>query len=384
MTTELKQTLKNDIFYLIALSDIKGIGNQFLLKLIRHNISLAHLFEDPHYFEKSLKLSSDIISNIKTINLKNNYSLNEVKAWLDESENNQIIKITDHNYPELLKEIHSPPPFLYIKGNIESLSSDQIAIVGTRNASEYGLNNAYNFSNKLAESNYTITSGLAIGIDTQAHKGALNANGQTIAVLGTGLKQIYPFQNKKLADQMIENGAIVSEFPLNNKPDRFNFPRRNRIISGLSMGTLVVESSQKSGSLITANYALEQNREVFAIPGSIHHKNTQGVHQLIQQGAKLATSVDDIISELYPSVIKQKDNKQIKNPQITLNFTQNDDQSALSEIQMQVLSLIDYQITPIDIIIGRVDISLSEIYEHLLTLELMQKIKAIPGGYKKL
>ncbi len=218
--------------------------------------------------------------------------------WLNASKDHHIIPLIDEAYPPLLKEIPDPPPLLFVKGNKAVLSQPQIAIVGTRYPTKEGRRNSYQFAKELAQSGFVISSGLAKGVDTEAHRGALSG-GSTIAVLGTGLTQIYPAENRKLSEEIITSGgAMISELPLHAAPRAENFPRRNRIISGLSIGIVIVEAAKQSGSLITARLALEQNREVFAIPGSIHNPQTKGTHQLIRQGAKLTESTLDIIEEL--------------------------------------------------------------------------------------
>lgn len=208
-----------------------------------------------------------------------------------------VIDIFDSDYPTLLKEIAHPPLVLYIKGDVKLLSSYVFAIVGSRIPTIYGLINAKEFAQKLSSLGLVIASGLARGIDSAAHRAALE-KGKTIAVLGSGLLNIYPRENVKLAQAIYENGAVVSEFPLHEIPSKENFPRRNRIVSGVSRGVLVVEAAEKSGALITAHSALEQNREVFAIPGKIDSPLSKGAHTLIKEGAKLVDSVSDIIEEL--------------------------------------------------------------------------------------
>lgn len=209
-----------------------------------------------------------------------------------------ILCYESQHYPELLREIDSPPPLLYVVGNPQALSSPQLAIVGSRKASSYGSRNAYWLAHELAQAGLTICSGLARGIDSKAHQGALDCAGETVAVMGTGADIRYPPANKKLAVRIQESGALVSEFTLGTPALPQNFPRRNRIISGMSLGTLVVEASCRSGSLITARLALEQNRDVFAIPGSILGQSSRGTHQLIKQGAKLIENPQDILQEL--------------------------------------------------------------------------------------
>jgi len=220
-------------------------------------------------------------------------------------ENIDLITIQDKNYPKLLKEIYAPPALLYIKGNLEPNDKISIGIVGTRNPSSYGNQITPLITKDLSNFGLTIISGLAKGIDTLAHQATLNANGRTIAVLGTGIdkKSIYPAINIQLAEEITHKGALISEFPIGTQPAAQNFPQRNRIISGLSLGVLVIEASEKSGSLITARNALEQNRDVFAIPGNVFSINSLGPNKLIKMGAKLVSQANDIIEELNLSTL---------------------------------------------------------------------------------
>lgn len=201
-------------------------------------------------------------------------------------------------YPTRLRELHDAPRQLYVSGDPAWLSRPMIAMVGSRNATEQGCRDAQAFARSLSRHGITVVSGLALGIDTSAHQGALEGIGSTVAVLGTGLDLIYPRQNHALADQIAQNGALISEYPLSTKPERWRFPRRNRIIAGLSLGCLVIEASLKSGSLITARAALEAGRDVFALPGSIHSPLSRGCHQLIKDGAKLVETSQDVLEEL--------------------------------------------------------------------------------------
>ena len=212
--------------------------------------------------------------------------LDAAQRWLEDPVN-QVVTFADEAYPRLLLEITDPPPLLYVKGNPALLDCASLAVVGSRNATQQGRANAQAFSQELSEGGFTIISGLAIGIDAAAHTGGLAALSSSIAVVGTGLDIVYPARNRDLAHRLAEEGALVSEFALGTPALASNFPRRNRLISGLSRGCLVVEAALKSGSLITARYALEQGREVFAIPGSIHSPLSKGCHLLIKQGAKL-------------------------------------------------------------------------------------------------
>jgi len=209
-----------------------------------------------------------------------------------------MLTFKDKEYPFLLKQITDPPVVLYIKGRLKEEDKLSIAIVGSRQASFYGLQCSQKFSFELAELGFTIVSGLARGIDTWAHKGALKAGGRTIAVLGSGFSFIYPEENKELVEEIALKGAVISEFSCNTQPFSFNFPRRNRIISGLSLGVLVVEAAKKSGALITANFALEQNRQVFCVPGRQDSFTSWGTNTLIKEGAKLVLDIQDILEEL--------------------------------------------------------------------------------------
>ncbi len=260
--------------------------------------------------------------------------------WLNAADNHHIITIECNEYPDLLKRISDPPPLLYVHGKLSLLKDPQIAIVGSRNPTQGGTNNAFEFAKHLGQTGFCITSGLALGIDGAAHDGALEANAPTIAVIATGIDRVYPAKHREMAHKIADNGAIVTEFPIGTQPKSGNFPRRNRIISGLSYGTLVVEAAQKSGSLITARLAMEQNREVFAIPGSIHNPLARGCHLLIKQGVKLVETAQDILEEMA-SVIDintlegdqevltseveirtdstDTDNKQKKKPETSLN-----------------------------------------------------------------
>ncbi len=234
---------------------------------------------------------------VDAIKHPNEVLVEQALRWA-ELPNQTIITCQDEAYPDLLKRIAAPPPVLYVWGQLDCINSSQIAVVGTRRPTHGARQLAHHFGQRLGEAGLVTTSGLALGIDALAHQGALDTNAATIAVLGNGLQAVYPVKNRKIADKILENGAIISEFPLFSPPKSENFPRRNRIISGLSLGVLVIEAALKSGSLITARYALEQNREVFATPGSLFNSMSAGCHHLIQQGAHLVTHIDDILSEI--------------------------------------------------------------------------------------
>ncbi|MFH1784401.1 MAG: DNA-processing protein DprA [bacterium] len=225
----------------------------------------------------------------------------------------RILTIKDKDYPANLRFTFTPPKMLYVKGDLSDFDSVAIAVVGSRTPTAYGIKVTRELVGELSRNGVTVISGLARGIDTCAHKAALDAGGRTIAILGSGHYNIYPPENRALAEAICNSGAVISEFPLQAGPRRENFPRRNRLISGLSLGTIVVEAKQKSGSLITASFALEQGREVFAVPGNIYSKCSEGTNQLIKQGAKLVETIDDIIEEIdsFKTIFNKKQEEQI-------------------------------------------------------------------------
>jgi len=293
-----------------------------------------------------------------------------------------IICFDDKDYPYLLKQIYDPPLVLFTKGDSKLLAKPQIAMVGSRGASPIGLENAFNFAYELAQRDVVISSGLALGIDAQAHKGALASKGKTIAVVATGLDRVYPSRHKKLEQDILNNGGlIVSEFVPGTAPKAGFFPKRNRIISGLSYGVLVVEATIKSGSLITARCALEQNREVFAIPSSINNPQGKGCHWLIKQGAKLVEEYNDIIEDLnlpiksglHLNLSTQKENI----PQHSKE-KKNQSEGLFNE---PLLDSVGYEITPIDAVVSRSKLPIDVVLTQLTILELKGLVSAVPGGY---
>lgn len=297
-------------------------------------------------------------------------------AWLASHPATHILHIEDANYPSLLRSIADPPSTLYVLGDAQCLQQPQLAMVGSRQCSTSGKLQAEAFAKQFASLGIVITSGLAIGIDGAGHIGALaSQQGKTIAVLAHGIDQLYPVRHKKLAAQIIERGCLVSEFPLGVIPLPQNFPRRNRLISGLSMGVLVVEADLNSGSLITAKFALEQGRDVFAIPGPINVPQRQGCHLLIKQGAKLVDSVEDVLEELpnlLNGVIRDKYAHNIKVCSHRTN---------LNAQQQQLLEFIDYDSTYVETLVERTGLGSNVVGAILLELELQGVITAVPGGY---
>ena len=278
----------------LSLSKIDGLDCQTFCQLLKTFGSPSEIYR------KKFKELRAVVSEKIALEIGQGVDqtgLEDTLAWLAQA-NNHLVTLADADYPKALLEIADPPPLLYAKGNLALLNKLSIAIVGSRNASVQGEKNAEAFAQGLAEHGLCIVSGLALGIDGAAHRGALKAKGDTIAVVGTGLDMVYPAQHRDLAHQIASSGLIISEFPLGTLSKPQNFPRRNRLISGLSLGCLVVEANLKSGSQITARLSAEQGREVFAIPGSIHSPLAKGCHQLIKQGAKLVDSLQDIVEEL--------------------------------------------------------------------------------------
>lgn len=296
-----------------------------------------------------------------------------------------VVLIDEQGYPELLSHIYDPPPLLFIKGNLPEKNILAIAVVGSRNPTPYGVKMAEELGYELAKAGVTVVSGMARGIDSAAHIGALRAGGKTIAVFGTGIDVIYPKENIKLAKDIEEKGALISEFPLGTPPDKWNFPRRNRIISGMSHGVVVVEAREKSGALITADFALEQGREVFAVPGRADMPASFGTHKLLRDGAKLVERVEDIIEE-FPhlaanhSTLTREDAGGARG-------TKNRNESKLSlekEINnngtQKVLSLLADGVELFDDIALQMGGALGRVERILLKLEIDGMIKRLPGN----
>jgi DNA processing protein len=294
-------------------------------------------------------------------------SIEQALAWADEP-GHHILALGDNAYPPALLEIADPPNILYVRGDPDLLKARGLAMVGSRNATPQGIQTAENFAKTLAAHGLCIVSGLALGIDAAAHRGALASEGKTVAVIGTGADRLYPARNKELALRIAEYGAIVSEFPLGTPAIAANFPRRNRIISGLSRGVLVVEAAPESGSLITARLAAEQGREVFAIPGSIHSPVARGCHQLIKQGAKLVETARDVLEELG-------DLEEIPAVQTLPSESQ----------QTALITALGHDPCSLDELVERTGQSAEQLLGELLTLELSGQLASLPGNrYQRL
>ncbi len=374
--------------YWLALLRCPDTGSVRIENLLHHFQSVKDIFTSSAEITKLSFLTESAKQYLKTPPW---HDIEQDLAWLDKP-NRYLVSLTDQEYPQHLREISNPPPSLFIEGNPHCLSLPQLAVVGSRNPSRHGYDQAFVFSQDLVQSGLAITSGLALGIDGASHLGALAGAGTTIAVLGSGLGYIYPKKHLKLAEQIAQHGALVSEFPPDAKPLPHQFPKRNRIISGLSLGTLVVEAALKSGSLITAKYALEQNREVFAIPGSIHNPLAKGCHYLIKQGAKLVETSTDIWEEIDPLIISiDKINKppaaRSKNltPSVgnSRNIPKNEQltHAKLPEKEALIMTQLNYEASSIDTLVSRCHLTVEEISSILVELEIKGRITSTGGLY---
>lgn len=297
------------------------------------------------------------------------------RRWM-ETAGVQLIGCGSERYPPLLRRIAAAPVALYVQGSVESLLSAQLAIVGSRNPTASGARTAHEFAAYLAHEGLTITSGLAIGIDARAHEGALAGGGRTVAVLGCGLDTVYPPEHAPLAARIVaQGGALLSEFPPGTVPQRWNFPRRNRLISGLSLGTLVVEAARQSGSLITARCALDQGREVFAIPGSIHNPLARGCHQLLREGAKLVETAADVWSELKIPFTKQDITDSPEDPESGTAAA-----PGLDKDYEILLDALGFEPQSIDALVDRTGLTSPHLASMLLILELEGRVGLHPGG----
>ncbi|MGD8429325.1 MAG: DNA-processing protein DprA [Ectothiorhodospiraceae bacterium] len=349
-----------------------GIGPRAFGEILRH-------FGDPGAFfgaSSALRARSGIESRI----LEAAAGVSEDAAapdlrWL-EKDGNHVVTLADPAYPAQLRELPGAPPLLFVTGNPQALSTPQLGIVGSRNATSGGVANATDFAFHLARAGLAITSGLALGVDGAAHRGALDADGTTLAVMATGPDRIYPARHRDLAREISADGALVTEFPVGTGVRREHFPRRNRLISGLSLGVLVVEASVRSGSLVTARHALEQDREVFAIPGSIHNPLARGCHALIRGGAKLVESTADILEELPP----------VELPEASPGTADAAEKGAATEPPAldgdyrAVLDALGHDPVPFDVLLQRTALTPDTLSSMLLVLELKGIVAAVAGG----
>lgn len=377
-----------ELLYWIALRSVRGIGNLGFL-------SLLESFKSPR---EAFLASYDELIAVPGIGSKTASHIKSFQNWRkSEQELNQlnsldiqVITFHDECYPELLKNIYDPPPLLYVKGTLTDEDLN-IALVGSRMASTYGLYTTERLSRELALNGITVVSGMARGIDSAAHRGALAGRGRTLAVLGCGLDIIYPPENKNLYEEITASGAVISEFAPGTPPNASNFPLRNRIISGLSLGVVVVEANERSGSLITARIALEQGREVFAVPGSIDSRRSRGSHKLIKEGAKLIENVGDILEDILPQ-IERGDQEAVpdRSPEKAataerVHFTGKSLKTSelpeypFSENEERIFSILTDKPIHLDAIIEKSGLNVTETLNSLLHLELYDEILQLPG-----
>ena len=297
-------------------------------------------------------------------------------AWLASGPHRSLIGWGTPDYPPLLARIPDAPLVLYVEGDVTALSMPQLAIVGSRNPSAPGRDTALQFARQLAQAGFTITSGLALGIDAAAHRGALQVRARTVAVVGRGLDEVYPQENAGLARQIVaQGGACVTDLPIGTPPLKHHFPRRNRILSGLAVGTLVVEAALQSGSLITARLAAEQGREVFAIPGSIHNPMVRGCHRLLRQGARLVESVADIFAEIEPIIAEMGHNASASDDSVTDRAT-----PRLDKEYEILLDALGFEAAGLDSLVVRTGLQAGAVASMLLILELDGRVQQQPGG----
>jgi DNA processing protein len=357
-----------------CLKNVPGIGNHLFKRLINR----FHLPDVVFQASQQDLLEVEGISKRQSAAILNYKAPQSIKAELDQvnQKGYKIITLVDSSYPPLLREIPDPPPFLYVSGSLDG-SPKNIAVVGSRNPTAYGISATQKLCADLSAQGVTIVSGMAVGIDTAAHQGALAGKGKTVAVLGSGFNKIYPSQNLKLFERISEKGAVITEFELDAEPEAHHFPIRNRIISGMSMGTVVAEATRKSGSLITARLAADQNREVFAVPGSIQSFKSTGTHALIKQGAKLVENAQDVMEELvaYMDVgppILHEDRVRSRTAQR---------QIPLAPAEQTVYNILSAYPEHIDTIIRKTHIESGKLLSVLLQLELKGIVQQLPGKY---
>jgi len=359
----------------IALSFVTGVGSRTAAMLIDTLGSPTAVFEASSHALESAGLKRETIDVIKSSETREK-AAHEIAELARLS--GEALTLTDERYPKLLRETYDPPIVLYCLGDLVAVFSQPvIAIVGSRRCSTYGRNVAEKLSRDLAERGVTIVSGLARGIDSAAHRGALDGRGLTVGVMGTGLDAVYPKENRKLAERIVEKGALITEFPLTTPPVSQNFPFRNRVISGVSLGVMVVEGAERSGSLITARLAYEQGRDVFAVPGNITSAKSFGPNYLIKDGAKLVQTWRDVIEELpaeMKATILSAERGESRIKQIVI------DEVALSESERKVLKMLTTDDSVhIDQLISKSGLSLGELMGALLQLEMTDRIRQLPG-----
>ena len=361
----------NDLANLRLLLSVEGIGPGKIRNLLKQFRSLESILSTDY---KTLTSVEGISTNLAKRIIQSKATKEDIRSKVEEEIGKlsklgaRIVTVWDSQYPSILKKIYDPPLMLYIIGEFTEQDNYAISVVGTRAPTNYGTVQCERIAEDLARQNITIVSGLARGIDSIAHRTALKTGSRTIAVIGSGLDVIYPPENKKLFNEIAEKGVIISEYPPGTKPDAQNFPRRNRIISGLSLGCVVVETALSGGAMQTAAFALDQNREVFAIPGNLGVRQSEGTNMLIQKGeAKLVSNAEDILVELELKLIPVI-GKNIPKPTVELNL-----------FEEKILNSLDGEPLQIDTISSLTQLSTSECLVHLLSLEFKGLVKQLPG-----
>lgn len=363
--------MSSDLVHWLRLTQTPGVGPESARKLLAAFGLPAHIFAASHASLAAVVSARVATALLRPLTTDSSRYIDNCLAWCEQP-GNAVLTLADAAYPRSLLDIADSPVLLYVKGRLSLLAMPMLAVVGSRNATVQGISNAEQFSEALSHAGLTISSGLAAGIDAAAHHGALRGAGSTVAVIGTGADIVYPARNRSLAHLIANDGCIVSEYALGSPAIASHFPRRNRIISGLAQGVLVIEAAAQSGSLITARMAAEQGREVFAIPGSIHSPLSRGCHQLIKQGAKLVESAQDILEELQMPVVSASPAQ----PELPLS-------ASVLSLSVQgdgLLSLLGYDPVHIDALVHRSGLDVANISSQLLELELDSQIESLPGG----
>ncbi len=378
---------------IVAFSLLENMGPVTFKRLLETFGSVSNIFKAPE--NKLKKFRGPRAIDYSALKSKRLFEMAEEEIKKAESEGVEIISQLDERYPVALKEIHDPPILLYVKGHLPLESVPKVAVVGSRIASLYGKRTAESISRGLAEAGVAVVSGMAVGIDSAAHQGALSANGITLAVLGGGLSRLYPHENKKMADAIVKKGAVLSEYPMEMPPRPEYFPVRNRIISGLSSAVLVVEAKEKSGALITVDLALEQGRDVFAVPGNVDSARSGGTNSLLKQGAKFAMSAEDILEELNikrGSMPARGEKREGREPELAARRArgvplprptcrEQELAANLSEEENNILSLINSEPAHVDSLIEHSGASASKTIAALSLLEIKGFLKQLPGKH---
>ncbi len=361
----------SDLADALRLSMVQGVGPRMMRMLLAHFGSPRHVLDASPAALRDVpgigpKLVRSIVAQRDTVDV-------DSELALAHRHDVTLIAESQPAYPRLLREIHDPPPVLFVRGALEPQDGLALAIVGSRHATRYGIAQAEGLARELANAGMTVVSGLARGVDAAAHRGALAAGGRTVAVVAGGLLQIYPSEHRGLADRVCEQGAVVSESPLTARPSARVFPQRNRIISGLCLGVCVVEAADRSGALITAHHAMEQGREVFAVPGRIDSRQSRGPNRLIRDGARLVRSAQDVLDELGPLAepTPRGDGSTVRRPA----------ELQLNDLEQSILQAVDAEPTSIDCIVGRCRLPVSRVLSTLSVLEMRHLIRRISANY---